>query len=96
MRIRYLVVALVCAFSLALAVAWTHAQAPSWTAVTEPVIKTGDDLGLRVEWMNGGTPYGHLVVRQNGQWIDARIGAPGDRQVIPAPPSPPPPPSRPR
>jgi hypothetical protein len=95
MRIRYLVVALAWAVSLVLA-SWTRAQPPTWTPVAEPVIKAGDDLGFRVEWLNGRTPYGQLVIRQNGEWIEARIGAPGDRTVLPSLPPAPPPPVRPR
>jgi hypothetical protein len=95
MRIRYVAVALAWAVSLALA-SWTRAQPPSWTPIAEPVIKAGDELGFRVEWLNGRTPYGQLVIRQNGEWIEARIGAPGDRMVLPPLPPAPPPPVQPR
>lgn len=91
MGLRHVVVVVVWVLSLAVAVAWTHAQAPSWTPLTEPVVKAGDDVGFRIEWMHGRTPYGQLVIRHNGQWIDAHIGAPRDRQMIPPPPPPPPP-----
>lgn len=92
MRVQYVVIGVAWITSLALASTWTAAQTSTWTPLTEPVIKSGEDFGFRIEWLNGRTPYGQLVIRQNGQWIQARIGAPGDRQILPsAPPAPPPP-----
>lgn len=96
MRVRYLVIGVAWMTSLALAATWTSAQSAMWTPVSEPVIRSGEDFGFRIDWLNGRTPYGHLVIRQNGQWIEARIGAPGDRQVLPVPPPAPPPPGLPR
>lgn len=92
MRTRYVVIALVWAVSLGLTATWTGAQSRprQWTPLAEPVVKTGDELGFRVEWMYGRVPVGHLVIRQNDQWVDVRVGEPGDRQVLPALPLPPP------
>ncbi len=96
MNVRHVVIGIAWIASLALAAGWTSAQTSTWTPLTEPVIKSGEDVGFRIEWLNGRTPYGRLVIRQNGQWIEARIGAPGDRQVLPAPPPVPVPPAPPR
>jgi hypothetical protein len=67
-------------------------QAQPWTPLTEPTIVSGDDIGFRVEWMNNRVPTGKIVIRLNGQWVEARVGEPADRQVVPPPPSVPPPP----
>lgn len=90
MNIRRFAWAAVWAGSMALVATIALAQRAPWTPVGEPVIKAGDDLGFRVEWLNGRTPYGHIVIRQDGRWIEAHIGAPADRQVVPPPPAPPP------
>ena len=96
MRVRYLLVGIAWIMSVALVGTWASAQTSRWTPLTEPVIKSGEDLGFQVDWLYGQIPYGHLVIRQNGRWIEARIGAPGDRQVLPLPPPAPPPPGLPR
>lgn len=76
---------------------WTKAQPRRWTPLTEPVVFSGNDMGFRIEWMNGRIPTGHIVVRINGQWVEAQVGEPPDlppgRLQVPPPP-PPPPPSR--
>lgn len=90
MRTRTIVLALCWAASLGLTATWTRAQTRPWTPLAEPVVKTGDELGFRIEWMNGRVPVGHLVIRQNDQWVNVLIGGPGDRQVLPAAPVPPP------
>ena len=89
---RYLLLACVWVLSLLVATTWTRAQTRRWTPLTEPVVVSGTDIGFRIDWMNGRTPVGEIVVRLNGQWIDARVGAPSDRQLIPPPPPAPPPP----
>jgi hypothetical protein len=33
----------------------------------------GNDLGFRVESHKGNTPVGSLVVRINGQWVEAQF-----------------------
>lgn len=92
MRVRYLFIGIAWITSVAVAAAWTSGQTDGWTPLTEPVIKSGEDVGFRIDWLNGRTPYGQIVILQNGQWVEARIGAPGDRQLLPAPPAAPPPP----
>ena len=59
-------VALVCA-SLVTAPALTLAQ----TANEKRVI-SGGDVGFRVDSQRNGVPTGRLVVRVNGQWIEAK------------------------
>jgi len=36
---------------------------------------TGDDLGFRVEGLRGNTPIGRVVVKVNGQWVEAEFGS---------------------
>jgi hypothetical protein len=69
--------------------AWASAQGRQWTPLA-PSVLAGDDVGFRVEWMNGRTPTGTLVVRVNGEWVEARIGKGPGEQVVPRPPLPPP------
>jgi hypothetical protein len=38
---------------------------------------SGSDLGFRVESMKGNIAVGKLVVRVNGQWVDAQVGSGG-------------------
>ena len=58
------------ALSLVAVGALTHAQAPASQAKA-PTIISGSDLGFRVDKSNGNTPVGTLVVRINGQWVEA-------------------------
>ena len=37
----------------------------------EQKVMSGGDLGFRVERLERGTPMGRLVVRVNGQWVEA-------------------------
>jgi hypothetical protein len=46
---------------------WAHAQSP----LAAPTIISGNDLGFRVEGHKAGKPVGVLVVRVNGQWVEA-------------------------
>ena len=79
---------------LSLVVAGTigSVRAQPWTPLSEPTTLSGDDIGFRVEWMNSNMPTGKIVVRLKGQWVEARIGQPADRQIVPPPPGAPPPP----
>ena len=38
-----------------------------------PKVMTGADVGFRVEGLRGNTPVGRVVVRVNGQWVDAEV-----------------------
>ena len=40
-----------------------------------PTVMSGPDVGFRVEAIDGdNTPLGHIVVRVDGKWVEARIG----------------------
>jgi hypothetical protein len=56
---------------------WGHAQAPlpPPAQAQAPTIISGSDLGFRVDGRKGNTPLGTLVVRINGQWVEAEFGA---------------------
>jgi hypothetical protein len=54
---------------LLVAGAWLHAQ----TSSTPPVVISGSDIGFRLEGREGDTPIGRLVVRINGQWVEAQF-----------------------
>jgi hypothetical protein len=58
------------------AAAWTYAQSLQ-TVPVAPTVISGADFGFRVEGNRGGTPVGTLVVKMNGQWLEAEIGAIG-------------------
>jgi hypothetical protein len=40
-----------------------------------PTVISGDDIGFRVESHSGSRPAGRLVVRINGQWVEAEFAA---------------------
>jgi hypothetical protein len=54
-----------------------HAQGAE---ILKPVIPVpqvdivGGDIGFRVNGMRGDTPVGSLLVRINGQWVQAEVG----------------------
>ncbi len=89
-----LTLAVLWASSLLAVAAW--ALPPRWTPLAEPTILSGNDLGFRVEWMNGQVPTGQIVIRLKEQWVEARVGKPPNFALMPAPPPAPPPPTPPR
>jgi hypothetical protein len=50
------------------------AQAQLWRPVPEPRVLSGPDVGFRVEGLRGEVPTGRIVIRVNGEWVDADIG----------------------
>ena len=57
---------------------YAQSQAREVRKLPEPKVMTGGDIGFRVDGLYGGdTPTGTIVVRVNGQWVDARVGQPG-------------------
>ena len=62
---------------IACAAAWSYAQSLQVTPVT-PTIVSGADFGFRVEGNRAGTPVGALVIKMNGQWVEAELGG-GER-----------------
>lgn len=67
----------------AMAASWSYAQSLRVDPVT-PTVLSGPDFGFRVEGNRGGTPVGALVVKMNGQWVEAEIGAVGRPKRISA------------
>lgn len=47
-------------------------QAYQFNRLPEPIIVSGDEVGFRVEGTLGGAPAGTLVIRRDGQWVEAR------------------------
>jgi hypothetical protein len=40
-----------------------------------PRVLSGSDVGFRVEGVDSkGQPFGTLVIRVNGEWVDVRLG----------------------
>ena len=76
MRFRFLALTVVIAVLSSL-VTWKVATAQVTAA--KPVawrVMSGDDVGFRVEALRGATPVGRLVIKVNGQWVEADT-APG-------------------
>lgn len=64
---------------LAAAALFGQAQGPATppTQQQSPTIISGADLGFRVEGRNENRPVGTLMVRINGQWVEAELTARG-------------------
>lgn len=75
MQLRHVGFALVVGFIIA-AGTWGYAQSFGMQPVT-PTIVSGTDIGFRVEGRRGTAAVGRLVVRIDGQWVDAveKMGA---------------------
>ena len=78
MRMRsYVIVGVVWLLSLvAAAAAVAAAQALEYRALPDPRVMTGGDVGFRVEGLYGNMPAGSIVIRVNGEWVEARVGTP--------------------
>lgn len=69
MRLRYFVTALL----VVVAAVWAAAQSVAVDKVA-PTILAGENVGFRVEGLRGGaTPVGRIVVKVNGQWVEAEL-----------------------
>ena len=69
------------ALSLIIVGALAYAQTPGQRGTTPPpTIISGSDLGFRVARQQGGRVMGTLVVRVNGEWLDAEP-APGAKAL---------------
>jgi hypothetical protein len=57
--------------------AWGHAQVqpPQPIPGQAPLVLSGGDLGFRVARRHGDKVVGNLVVRINGQWLDAETAS---------------------
>jgi hypothetical protein len=49
------------------------AQATRYQPFPEPRVMSGEDVGFRVEGMQGDQPAGAIVIRVNGKWVEARL-----------------------
>ena len=61
--------------------AWASAQVTRPQAVPNPIVLSGSDLGFRVEAYEGNTPVGKLVVKVDGQWVEARFSSGGVKRL---------------
>ena len=52
---------------------WSRAQQPlsRFPQTVAPKVYSGGDIGFRVEARNGGVPSGRLVIRVDGEWVEA-------------------------
>ena len=72
MRLIVSLVLAFCTFSAGVAVG--AAQAVQVQRVP-PKVMSGEDFGFRVEGRRGDTPVGTLVIRVNGEWMEAQFAA---------------------
>jgi len=56
---------------------FAQSQARIDRPIPEPKVMTGGDIGFRVDGMYGEMPSGTVVIRVNGQWVEAMVGKPG-------------------
>jgi hypothetical protein len=50
---------------------WVYAQVAREVVPVNPTVLSGSDVGFRVEGHRGDIAVGTLVVRVNGQWVEA-------------------------
>jgi hypothetical protein len=72
MRLKYAAAAAFALLLVVAATAWVTAQVLAVTPVP-PKVMTGTDVGFRVEGLRGNTPVGKIVVKVNGEWVEADI-----------------------
>ena len=80
MRLKAVAAAVSAALLIVAATAWVTAQAVVVNKVA-PKVMTGADIGFRVEGLRGDTPVGTLVVKVNGEWVEAEIVTPNPRSL---------------
>jgi hypothetical protein len=59
---------------------WAAARAIDVQKVDPPIIVSGSEVGFRVEAWRGSTPLGTLVVRIDGEWVEADFAG-GPRRI---------------
>lgn len=76
-------VALVVLWALSIVAAATisMAQAPETVPSIAPIVVSGDDVGFRIEGHRGQTPVGKIVVRIDGQWVEAALSQLGKPMI---------------
>lgn len=67
-RTRLVVVLVVCSLVVG---AWVSAQVIAPEKLDQPITLSGSDVGFRVEARRGNAAVGRLMVRLNGQWVEA-------------------------
>ena len=80
MRMKAVAAAVFAALLIVAATAWVTAQAVAVNKVP-PKVMTGADVGFRVEGLRGDTPVGTLVIKVNGEWVEAEIVPPNPRAL---------------
>ena len=80
MRLKAVAAAVFAVLSIVAATAWVTAQAVAVNKVP-PKVMTGADVGFRVEGLRGATPVGTLVIKVNGEWVEAEIVPPNPRSL---------------
>lgn len=65
---------LVVVLAVAVAGVWAAAQVRQ-TQPVPPTVISGADIGFRMEARRGSTPVGKLVVKVDGQWVEAELAA---------------------
>ncbi len=74
---RWFILGLLWVISLLTVGAAASAQVRFWKPVPEPKVMFGNDVGFRVEGFRGEVPAGTIVIRVNGEWVEAEIGGAG-------------------
>ena len=72
---RIVALALVWVASLLAAATIARAQVYPINPLPEPKVVFGPDFGIRIEGEQNGVPVGPVVVKINGNWVEARIGS---------------------
>jgi hypothetical protein len=67
----HLVAAILC--SLVIVGTWLSAQAIAPKRIDPPVTISGADIAFRVEARRGDTVEGRLLVRMDGEWVEADV-----------------------
>ena len=72
LRARVAFIALIVTSLTGIAV-WSFAQVQVQRTTDAPVILSGSDVGFQPDGWEGSVRTGKLVVRINGQWVDAKL-----------------------
>jgi hypothetical protein len=73
-RVLVVLALLVCAFAAGVTLSAQVASRP-----VPPKVLAGPDVGFRVTALSGRTAIGQIVVRINGDWVNAQLGGVGAR-----------------
>ena len=59
-----------------------RAQVYRLNPLPEPKVVSGPDIGIRIEAEQNGVPVGPLVIKINGEWVEARIGSVNGKHLL--------------